>query len=292
MKYLNKISLFLSLLTVVLFSACSTDQEGPLYTEGNGLSFVSSTLNPVTVIPDNPTFTIDLIRANTVGELSGTLQVTAYSGSGNNVQTIDGVTVTNYNFTDGSNIASATVNVSPMSIGQTITVELAFDSENASIGGYSATSISVTMDYTWVSLGTGQWQDGIISSLFQVPDPTITWEVEVEQAVENTAIYRVVNPYGYEICPYVEASEVQNGGPFNVQIDTTDPNNVMVPQQSLGIDWGYGVFQVGSMYLLDGTSRGGVMTGNVINLGTSIFAAMGTSAYLTSQPTILTLPTE
>lgn len=36
MKYINRISVLLSLLTVLLFSACSTDQEGPLYTEGGG----------------------------------------------------------------------------------------------------------------------------------------------------------------------------------------------------------------------------------------------------------------
>ena len=34
MKYVNKISVLLSLLVVVLFSACNADQEGPLYTEG------------------------------------------------------------------------------------------------------------------------------------------------------------------------------------------------------------------------------------------------------------------
>ena len=290
MKYVNKISVLLSLLAVTLFSACNADQEGPLYTESNGLSFVSSTLNPLKIVPDSPTFTVDLLRSNTEGDLTGSVKVSASMGD----TAVEGVTVSDYAFTDGENTASITIDVSVMSIGETITVGLALDSEDVSVGGYGETSVDVTMDYSWQSIGTGSWQDGIISSLYTGGgiDPSLTWEVEVEQAVENPAIYRAVDPYGFEICPYVAESEVVNGGPFYVQIDTTDPDNVLVPQQSLGIDWGEGTFVIGSMYYLDGTSRGGVKTGNVINLGTSVFAGMGTSAYLTSNPTILTLPAE
>ena len=64
MKYINRISVLLSFLTVLLFSACNIDQEGPLYTEGEGqgVTFISKSLDGVVVSPAEPTFTIDLLR--------------------------------------------------------------------------------------------------------------------------------------------------------------------------------------------------------------------------------------
>ena len=286
----KKIFILLTLLVTVLFSACNADQEGEIYSGSgaNDLSFSASNLGSFTLAPSAPTLQVDLFRGNISGQLTG--QVNAAVTVGN--EAYDNlISVSDYTFADGVGQTSIVLDATNLPIGVTANVALSLgNADDVSIGGNASTSLSIAIDYTWQSLGMGTWQDGLISSLFQVDDLTITWEVEVQQAGENPSLYRVVDAYGFGICPYVLESEVQAGGPFYIQIDTTNPNNVLVPQSSMGIDWGYGLFQTGSMYYLDGASAGGVMSGNVINLGTSLFCAMGADAYLTSQPTILTLP--
>lgn len=193
MKYVNKISVLLSLLIVVLFSACNADQEGPIYTEGKGLSFVSSALNPVVVSPSDPTFTIDIIRGTTEGELDGAIQLYAYSTLDDDTeQEFPGCTVTGYHFADGDNKTSITVDVTPLAIGQTITVELGFESDNVSIGGYNATSVSVSKDYTWNSLGEATFYD---NQFFYWYNDGKGVKVDMYQAAEQPSRYKLVNPY-------------------------------------------------------------------------------------------------
>ena len=192
MKYVNKISVLLSLLMVILFSACNTDQEGPLYTEGKGLSFVSSTLNPITVSPENPTFTVDILRGTTSGELDGTVQLYAYIGSGETAQELAGCSVTGYHFADGDNKASVTVDVTPLAIGQVVTVELEFVDKEISIGGNNATSVSVSKDYTWNSLGEATFYD---NQFFYWYNDGKGVKVEIYQAAEQPNRYKLVDPY-------------------------------------------------------------------------------------------------
>lgn len=192
MKYVNKISVLLSLLLVVLFSACNADQEGPLYSEGRGLSFVSSTLNPITVSPEDPTFTVDILRGTTEGELDGTVQLYAYTGSGETEQEMTGCTVTGYHFADGENKTSVIVDVTPLAIGQVVTVELEFASDNVSIGGNNTTSVSVSKDYTWNSLGEATFYD---NQFFYWYNDGNGVKVEIYQAAEQPNRYKLVNPY-------------------------------------------------------------------------------------------------
>lgn len=243
MKYLNKISLFLSLLTVVLFSACNADQEGPLYTESNGASFVSTTLNPITVSPADPTFTVDLLRGTTEGELSGTVQLYAYTGSGETAQEFPGCTVTNFSFANGENITSITVDVTPLAIGQTITVELQFDSSNASIGGNNTTSVSVSKDYTWNSLGEATFYD---NQFFYWYNNGNGVKVELFQAAEQTNRYKLEDPYAEFNAANWPASELAGftkdltGGDFIFLVQ--EDGSIVYNSYRIGMNYtGYGV---------------------------------------------------
>lgn len=192
MKYVNKISVLLSLLVVVLFSACNADQEGPLYTEGKGLSFVSSTLNPLVVSPSSPTFTVDILRGTTEGELEGTVQLYAYTGSGETEQEFPGCSVTGYHFADGENKTTITVDVTPLAIGQAITVELQFDSENVAVSGNNVTEVTVSKDYTWNNLGKATFYD---NQFFYWYNEGNGVKVDMYQAAEQPNRYKLASPY-------------------------------------------------------------------------------------------------
>ena len=190
---IKKISILLSLLVTVLFSACEQDNMGPVYGEG-GLTFSASSPGSVTIAPTDPTFTVDLLRGESAGELSGTLSINVYQTATENGQTIQvpmpGATVTDYSFAAGENIATVTVDMSEtgLAIGATATVELSFDATLASIGGSNTVDADVTMDYTWISLGTGTFADNYFFS-----DPI---DVEIFEAAEVPGLYQIPEPWG------------------------------------------------------------------------------------------------
>ena len=147
MKYINRISVLLSFLTVLLFSACNTDQEGPLYTEGEGqgVTFISKSLDGVVVSPAEPTFTIDLLRSNTTSAYSGDIIISAVL----NKMPFEGCTVTGFNFAAGENKTTITVDVTPLQISQVITVTLALSvpEGDVAISGTAQASFTVIKDY-------------------------------------------------------------------------------------------------------------------------------------------------
>lgn len=270
MKYINKISVVLSLLAVVLFSSCEQDNEGAVYTEGSGLTFVSSALSGVTVSPDAPVVVVDILRSNGAAAESGELTMTATIGK----DAFDGLTVTGYNFAAGETKTTVTIDATALAIGAKAIVSLALNTDDIAIDGVAETTISITKDYSWEPMGTGVWTDGLICTIFNV-QAGVQWEVEVEKAV-GFDVYRMVNAYGFEVCPWTAESEV-TVNPCYIMVDATDPNAVFVPEASMGIDWTYGEFYVGSIYGQLSASPSytlGTKNGNIIDLG-MLYTGMG-----------------
>jgi hypothetical protein len=186
MKYINKISVLLSLLTVLLFSACSTDQEGPLYAErtGQGVTFISKSLDGVVVSPAEPTFTIDLLRSNTASAYSGEVTISALLDK----QPLEGCTVTGFSFAAGENRTTVTVDITPLKISQqlSVTLTLSIPKEDVAISGTATASLAASKDYEWVELGKGTFTDNYFFGS--------TNAVTIMKA-EGFDRYRVVKPY-------------------------------------------------------------------------------------------------
>lgn len=187
MKYINKIYVLLSFLTIGLFTACNTDQEGPTY-NAQGVAFSSGALTSVVVSPNDPTFKVDVFRANANGAVSGNVTISSatYKDSKGNDVPLEGCTVSGYSFAEGETMTSITVNVEPLNIGIDLTLVLAINSEEIALGGASSTSIGVSKDYNWQSLGTGTFTDN-----FAIGH---TYDVEILKA-EGFDRYRVMEPY-------------------------------------------------------------------------------------------------
>lgn len=292
MKYLNKISVLLMILTAGLFTACNTDQEGPIYTEtGEGITFSSSSLTSQVVTVGVPTFSVDLFRATANDALSGNVDMFVYverkDAEGNTITVpVEGyASQIPFSFEAGKYQTTISIDATPLAVGDEVLIDLTLpEGSSIAVDGSDITTVSVTKDYTWQSIGKGIWTDGIVSNVFGISDGSNIWEVEVEQAVENQNMYRVVNAYGFEICPWVLENEVTLD-PCYIKIDATDPQNVYTARQSMGINWGYGEMYVVPMAAYVPGAPYGVKTGNLIDLG-SLLLEMGGSAYYAGTTTL------
>ena len=207
---------------------------------------------------------------------------------GNNILA-DLLKVDGYVFEEGQTKTTIKIDASALEVGLKVNVSLKLNADNSELA-VTETSFAISKDYSWEPLGTGLWSDGLICTLFQVQAGE-QWEVEVEKAI-GFDVYRVVNAYGLGVCPWVAEGEV-TVDPCYITIDAIDPNAVFVSEASMGIDWGYGEFYVGSVFGQLSTSPSytlGTKTGNEIDLG-DLYVGMGADngPYL-AKPCKLVLP--
>jgi len=180
---LNKVLFGLTIVAAALFSSCNKDNEGAIYSnQGNaGVSFTASTLAAVEVPASNPVFDVEIVRGNTVGAATGNLTATLKSGD----EVIPGATVSAFNFADGQNSTTVSVNIAPLAVGVAGTITLTIDDADASIGGVKSATMKVSKAYEWTKLGVGQYIDNWLG---------YSSEVEIYKA-EGFDRYRVIAPY-------------------------------------------------------------------------------------------------
>ena len=82
--------------------------------------------------------------------------------------------------------------------------------------------------------------DDFLTPMFYDPAevPTPTYEVEIMENTETPGLYRVMDPYSNSVYPYAENDCAPDG--MYLVINATNPNQVYIPKQSIGFDWGYG----------------------------------------------------
>ena len=91
------------------------------------------------------------------------------------------------------------------------------------------------------SLGTGLYTEDFLAGLFNGME-NLTYEVEIEESVDNPGKYRLVNPYGAAF-PYNEPGDYDDTQDYYLVINAQDPEGVYIPLQGVGCDWGYGEWQ-------------------------------------------------
>lgn len=169
---------------VALFSSCDKDNEGAIYHSTNeGLSFTASTLQNTTVTPTDPTFKVEIVRSDASNSYTGSIDCVAQ------IKKVDlaGVTVSSFTFQPGEYKTTATVDISPLAIGQELAVTLTLsDTDNVGVGGYASTKLTASKEYNWVSLGTGTFADNFAIGK--------TYNVEIQKA-EGFDRWRVIEPY-------------------------------------------------------------------------------------------------
>lgn len=168
-----------------MFTSCDTDNEGAIYNSDNaGLSFTASVLADVTVPATDPTFEVEIVRSNANEALTGSVTL---DGAINKVPYTGELSATDYSFEPGEYKTTVTVDVTSLPIGQELALTISIDdAENVGIGGVASTSLTVSKEYNWVSLGMGTYTDNWGWG--------ITYDVEIQKA-EGFDRWRVVGPY-------------------------------------------------------------------------------------------------
>lgn len=101
---------------------------------------------------------------------------------------------------------------------------------------------------SWKSIGTGTYRDAFVGPLFGL-EP-VSYNVEIMEHVDSAGLYRIMNPYSNNVYPYADNDCAAEGS--YLLINACDANGVFIPEQSLGLDWGYGEMQLvseGGRYL-------------------------------------------
>ena len=89
---------------------------------------------------------------------------------------------------------------------------------------------------SWKSIGTGTYRDAFVGPLFGL-EP-VSYNVEIMEHVDSAGLYRIMNPYSNNVYPYADNDCAAEGS--YLLINACDANGVFIPEQSLGLDWGYG----------------------------------------------------
>ncbi len=109
----------------------------------------------------------------------------------------------------------------------------------------------------------GSWRDDFIAGAFSL-EYVFNDKVEVYERADKKGYYRLKEVYTASYLDLIdpEYAPYEEGCPEGTYsyIDATDPQNVILPEQSIGIDFGYGVMSIFSSSDENGTLEDGVVT--------------------------------
>lgn len=261
MKNLN-IYIFALLSSLFLLMSCDKDNEGTKYTPADdGVTFSGSKVS-VTVPASDSYFEVYIMRANKKGALdvpitiSGASDIFTYPSS--------------VSFADGKGMDTIRFSISEdVEIGKAYPITISFDKKYTSeiTAAYNSLAVTFQRDFEYEPFGVGHFYENVLDAAFGTG--LIDYDVDVEKAI-GFEVYRIVNPYGFEIHPLVEKGDVKVN-PCYLMIDAREADAVFVPLQSMGIDFSYGVMSMGSIYGNISQNIGayplGTVSGKTINLG-------------------------
>ena len=237
-------------LTAGFFASCSEEGVWDAYdtTSEPTYSFEQKASNYVlTPVDTVEQVVVKVFRNNANGNVTLPLDVTV----SHDILTYDTAAVT---FENGKDFAEFVINVdyANIALGTKYTASVAFvvDSlnyfeHNASLTGNNSTSISIQVEYNWQSIGKALYTEDVAGSPGFGLD-CLTYEVEVEQAVENPNIIRMKNAYGAAF-PYNEPGDYDTKKDYYITFNCEDPEGVYIDGWcEMGMDWGYGMFSMTS----------------------------------------------
>lgn len=140
--------------------------------------------------------------------------------------------------------------------------------ENGDSVGINSLSFYYNPPMLWKSLGYCNYTDGLLIYTWTEDETLIsTYSVEIQESTIYPNIYRLKNPYGAGY-PYNSPGDYSEDNTYIV-IDASDPDNVFIPEQKMGINRGDGEMSVAtqSYGLLSNDSITFPINGLAIDLG-------------------------
>lgn len=138
-------------------------------------------------------------------------------------------------------------------------------------------------EVAYKSIGTGWMTDDMITQLLDW-EP-VTYKVEIQQAEDDSPLYRVIAPYGKNFADAIEAvnnriltaDQYDSEGKCYIDIDATDPDDVIFHKTMTGFNIGSGEIFIGLNKGYNTSLKDGVITspifGVAVGMGESAIAA-------------------
>lgn len=126
--------------------------------------------------------------------------------------------------------------------------------------GKNQTTLNISVPEPYVLLGKGLYREDLMTGIFDVDN--IEYEVEVYENLNTPGYFYVKNVYT-SLYGYNDPGDYVTEDKYLV-INVEDPNDVFLPQQELGLDWGYGAVKVA-------TVAAGTLENNIITFPAKAF---------------------
>lgn len=240
------------------FTACTEDGNWSAgdVEKGTRVYFSNENAASVKATADATSVAVTLGRNETVGALEVSVSATFGSNDYASFFTVPQTVI----FNDG--METATINIgydfSKLVGGQSYDITLSLVDETLhSNYGYAEQTITVVCPEPYVLLGTATMREDILTTFFSYSGTANPeWEVEAYEHLNYPGYIFLKNAYTSAFPANEPGDYVEEDVYFT--IDARDPNNVQIPQQKMGHDWGYGAFVTQS--IAPGTLKNGVIT--------------------------------
>ena len=240
-KIINIFNIMLMLAVASVFHACGDDVE---YTPAEALSnaqvyFPSTNSATIDVSKSKTSFDVAIMRIKT--DEAQTVNITATGGEG--IYTIPSTA----SFAEGENSTFITIGYNPEDVEYDTYSEITLKLSDETITtpyGMSEYTFSVGIPAPWVSRGECTFVEDFVTTFFAVDNEP--YAVEIEENELQPGYFRLVNPFGAAY-PYNEEGDWDASQDWYLEIHAEDPEAVYMDVQQTGMDWGYGMFYVGSI---------------------------------------------
>lgn len=235
---------FLSALvaTAGLFTACTEDSDWSAGqpAEGPQVYFASTVATTYAIDAETSSVTIPVSRVETEGSMDAPILATI-SEEYNSLFTVPATVL--FNEGEASTNLTITFDRESMESGKSYAVTLAVDDPTLTTPyGYSTLTITLRVPEAFNLLGVGLWRDDILTAGYNVPNEE--WEIEIYEDGAVPGLFYLKNVYGAN-CPFFSNPQ-DPAEPHYLIVDASDPTQVFIPQQSLGINLGYGICSIGT----------------------------------------------
>ena len=240
-----------------LFTGCSSDDDwtsGP-QAEGAQVYFSSEGVTTYKIEAATASVSVDVLRAAKEEEIEVPISATIDAEYADLFDLPETVA-----FAAGESKTSLVITFdrSKLDDGASYAIALAVDDPTMTTPyGASSLNITLTVPEPYVLLGKGLFRDDLIASLFSEIEP-LEYEVEAYENTNRPGYIFLKNAYTSLFPASKPGQYVTEDRYFIINIE--DPEKVYIPQQDLGVDYGYGEMFAGSLKDIYGTMVNKVIT--------------------------------
>lgn len=280
MKFLKKIAYMLTLSGMAFgLAACSNDDveyEPAATVEGAQVYFSTNNISSVNATMETTSFEVVVMRGGNTEEAVNVpikAVVSVPEVEGEEADSTDPASLftipTVAKFAAGKDTVKLTVDIDRENLvdGQTYTIALTLNDLSAVTPyGNSSLTVSVVVPQPLKLLGTGYWTDDIVAPLYGVG--IATYPVEVYENLKTPGYIYLKDLYTNAYAPVLGSADYWGMDPESIPtwetsyfaIKIEDPNAVVIPGQSIGLDLGDGEMLAGSLSGTVGTLADGIIS--------------------------------